>query len=87
MLDARQRRKLIDLFPPIAVDGAFVDELAATAVAVTLPAGQTICHQGDRCYQTFRDGLIPGNLNIFAGNLTCSDNHEGFISHLLLGIH
>ena len=51
MLNAQQRATFAELFPPIAVDAAFVEELAAGAVAVTLPAGQTICHQGDSCAQ------------------------------------
>ena len=51
MLDARQRAGFMDQFPAIAADGAFVEKLAAAALAVTLPAGQTICRQGDRCSQ------------------------------------
>ncbi len=51
MLDAQQRARFADLFPAIAVDDAFVEELAGSAVAANLRPGQVICHQGDSCSQ------------------------------------
>ena len=51
MLNPRQRATFADLFPQIAADNAFADQLAASATAVSLTAGQTICDQGGSCSQ------------------------------------
>ena len=51
MINPRKRADFAKRFPQISVDEAFTEELATSATAVSLAAGQTICHQGDSCTQ------------------------------------
>ena len=51
MLDPQQSTTFARLFPGIATDPAFVNEFSASATAVSLAAGQTICNQGGSCSQ------------------------------------
>lgn len=49
MLNARQAATLAELYPELAADSGFLDQLAANASAATLKAGQAICSPGDQC--------------------------------------
>jgi CRP/FNR family transcriptional regulator len=63
VLNQQQITSLGLRFPTIAGDAALMGELAAAAVAASLPRGQSICREGDTCHQLAL--LTSGSARIF----------------------